>query len=122
MTGEEFIDRYYIHDSTFEKIQVTDNGKTVIMEIEIPFWMQNNYQKGDPEIATIEICFRNVTEFDCPKKMLHCSKEVLEEYDVGRNELENGAIVFRVFNDFSGEYHDVRIRTDEVEVQILPTV
>ena len=121
MTGKEFIDRYYTHDSTFEKIKVADGGKTVTMEIEIPFWMQNDYQKGDPEIVTIEICFRNVTHFDCPEKLLRCSQEMLEEYDIGSNALENGAIVFRVFNDYNGECHDVRIKTDEVEVKILPT-
>ena len=86
MTLQEFRAKYYLHDSSIEKIDFDAENKTLTLTIEFCFWMQLWYDKTTPKNGLIAVTFENVLLF---------------EYD------EN--IADRIFSDIDSEIREVEL-------------
>lgn len=64
MTLQEFRGKYYLHDSSIEKIDFDAENKTLTLTIEFCFWMQNWYDKTTPKNGLIAVTFENVSLFE----------------------------------------------------------
>ena len=64
MTLQEFRAKYYLHDSSIEKIDFDAENKTLTLTIEFCFWMQNRYDKTTPKNGLIAVTFEDVSLFE----------------------------------------------------------
>lgn len=64
MTLQEFRGRYYLHDSSIEKIEYDADKKVLTMKIEFCFWMQLWYDKTTPKNGLIAVTFEDVSLFE----------------------------------------------------------
>ena len=48
MTVTEFVEKYYLHDSSIEKIDYDADKKILSLTIEFCFWWQPWYNKNEP--------------------------------------------------------------------------
>ncbi len=65
MTIREFLDKYNLHDSYFEKVTYNEGLKTLILIINFAFWMQEDYVDGNPENGKLQVVFKNVNFYSC---------------------------------------------------------
>lgn len=78
LTIAEFEEKYYLHDSTIEKINYDAENKTLILEIDFRFWMQLWYDKNTPKNGLIAVIFENVSMFEYEN---HEFNSILENLD-----------------------------------------
>lgn len=64
MTLQEFRAKYYLHDSSIEKIDFDADKKLLTMKIDFCFWMQNWYDKTTPKNGLIAVTFEGVSLFE----------------------------------------------------------
>ena len=90
MTIEEFAERYYLHDSSLEKVEFDADKKFLALTIEFCFWMQDWYDKSEPSNGLIRVTFKDVSIF---------------EYD--------DDIAEKIFSDIDSEIREVELDADE---------
>ncbi|ORX63528.1 hypothetical protein BCR32DRAFT_287691 [Anaeromyces robustus] len=71
--------KYNLHDSLIEKLSYDSLNKTAFLEIDLCNWMQNDYEKNQPENKIICIIFNEVSYID-PKYL---------NFDFDSNEILN---------------------------------
>ena len=54
MTITEFAKKYYLHDSTIDKIEYDAENKKLTLKIDFCFWMQLWYEQGKPETVILQ--------------------------------------------------------------------
>ena len=91
MTITEFEEKYYLHDSTIEKIDYDANNKRLTLTIDFCFWMQIWYDKETPENGLISVTFDNVSYY------------VYENYDPSK-----------LFSDYTPEILQTKIDYDGI--------
>ena len=91
MTITEFEEKYYLHDSTIEKIDYDANNKRLTLTIDFCFWMQIWYDKETPENGLISVTFDNVSYY------------VYENYDPSK-----------LFSDYTPEILQTKIDDDGI--------
>lgn len=64
MTLQEFRAKYYMHDSSIEKIDFDAENKILTMKIDFCFWMQLWYKKPEPTNGFIRVTFEDVCIFE----------------------------------------------------------
>jgi|GEM_PF-2076529 len=64
MTLQEFRAKYYLHDSSIEKMDFDAENKTLTMKIDFCFWMQLWYKKLEPTNGFIRVTFEDVSLFE----------------------------------------------------------
>lgn len=64
MTIPEFEEKYYLHDSTIDKIEYDAENKKLTLTIDFCFWMQLWYEQGKPENGYIAVTFENVSFYE----------------------------------------------------------
>ena len=89
MTIAEFEKKYYLHDSSIDKIDYDAENRTLRLEIDFCFWMQNWYNEGEPSNGKIAVNFDNVTFYE------------YEDYDPSK-----------LFSDFTPEIWHTEITDD----------
>ena len=89
MTLQEFRRKYYLHDSSIEKIDFDADKKVLTMTIEFCFWMQLWYDKTTPKNGLIAVTFEDVSIF---------------EYD--------DDIADKIFSDIDSEIRDAELDAD----------
>ncbi len=90
MTIAEFEHKYYLHDSSIDKIEYDAANKTLRLEIDFCFWMQLWYNKDEPTNGTIAVTFDNVSHYE------------YENYDPGK-----------LFSDYTPEILKTKIDENE---------
>ncbi|MBR2733420.1 MAG: hypothetical protein IKD80_04125 [Selenomonadaceae bacterium] len=63
VTLAEFEDRYYLHDSSIDKIDFDADKKILTLTIDFCFWMQNWYDATIPKNGLITVTFENVSRY-----------------------------------------------------------
>ena len=63
MTVAEFEKRYYLHDSSIDKIDYDDDNQKLTLTIDFCFWMQDWYEETLPKNALITVTFENVSRY-----------------------------------------------------------
>lgn len=89
MTIAEFEEKYYLHDSSIEKIEYDATNKRLTLTIDFCFWMQIWYDKETPENGLIAVTFDNVSYY------------VYEDYDPSK-----------FFSDYTPEILQTKIDED----------
>ena len=64
MTVTEFEEKYYLHDSSLEKVEFDAENKKLTLTIDFCFWMQLWYEQGKPENGYIAVTFENVSFYE----------------------------------------------------------
>lgn len=124
MTITEFEEKYYLHDSTIDKIEYDAENKKLTLTIDFCFWMQLWYEKGKPENGYIAVIFENVSfyeyeDYDPSKLFSDLTPEILDT-----NVEDDGTLVLFTFEFVRYEpgedlYPIMRIRAENVTVEEL---
>jgi len=64
LTVTEFEEKYYLHDSSLEKVEFDAENKKLTLTIDLCFWMQLWYEQGKPENGYIAVTFENVSFYE----------------------------------------------------------
>ena len=89
MNVAEFEEKYYLHDSSIDKIEYDAENKKLTLTIDFCFWMQLWYEQGNPENGYIAVTFENVSFYE------------YEDYDPSK-----------LFSDFTPEILDAKVEDD----------
>ena len=123
MNIEEFAEKYYLHDSSIEKINFDEKNKNLTLTIEFCFWMQNWYKNNEPTNGKISVTFENVSLFEYEQ---HDFKNFLENLDTEVIETDiddDGAIKFiiREYVDYplQMDFWIIKIKSENVKVTEL---
>ena len=115
MTIAEFEEKYYLHDSSIEKIEYDATNKRLTLTIDFCFWMQIWYDKETPENGLISVIFDNVSLFEYEQ---HDFINILENIDteVRRTEFENEVLKIFIFEykDIEDAFWWIKIKADNV--------
>lgn len=63
LTVSEFEERYYLHDSSIEKIFYDEENHRLTLTIDFCFWMQRWYDKNHAKNGLISVTFDNVADY-----------------------------------------------------------
>ena len=120
LTIEEFAKKYYLHDSTIEKINYDAENKTLILEIDFCFWMQIWYDKNTPENGLIAVNFETVSMFEYEN---HEFSNVLENLDteIDHTEITSDGILEIYIREYVNSNEDkfwwIKIKAENVTVE-----
>ena len=126
MTLQEFREKYYLHDSSIEKVTFDPEKKILTLTIELCFWWQDWYDKKEPTNGLIRITFENVSLFEYDDSIADriFSDELDSEIHCADLD-ENGVLVFfsveviDYSNDDDDIYYSLKVKAENVEVEEL---
>ena len=121
MNIKEFAEKYYLHDSSIEKINFDEKNKILTLTIEFCFWMQNWYKNDEPTNGKISVTFENILLFEYDNNISEkiFSNELDSEiYSAELDEDEN-FVFFSVDTDCGDIYWKLKIKSKNVEVTEL---
>ena len=78
MTIAEFEEKYYLHDSSIEKVEYDAANKKLVLTICFCFWMQLWYNQNELPNGYIAVTFENVSLFEYED---HEITEILSDLD-----------------------------------------
>lgn len=120
LTLSEFEKKYYLHDSSIEKIIYDEENKNLILEIEFCFWMQNWYSKNEPSNGKISVSFKNVSVFEYHH---HDFENILENLDteVRQTEISDERLKIYIYeyNEIEDSFWWIEIKAENIEVTEL---
>lgn len=123
MTVTEFEEKYYLHDSSLEKVEFDAENKKLTLTIDFCFWMQLWYEQGKPENGYIAVTFENVSLYDYED---HEITAVLENLDTEIRDTkidETGALEILMWESYSKFDDDIypilKIKAEKVTVEEL---
>ncbi|MBQ4404011.1 MAG: hypothetical protein II857_06320 [Selenomonadaceae bacterium] len=124
MTIEQFAERYYLHDSSLEKVDFDADKKILALTIEFCFWMQNWYDKSEPTNGLIRATFKDVSIFeydDCIAEKIFSNID--SEIRYGKIDADGNFILFAVEAADYAEQDDIyfllKISAASVDVEEL---
>ena len=121
MNIKEFAEKYYLHDSSIEKINFDEKNKILTLTIEFCFWMQNWYKNDEPTNGKISVTFENILLFEYDNNISEkiFSNELDSEiYSAELDEDEN-FVFFSVDTAYDDIYWKLKIKSKNVEVTEL---
>lgn len=123
MTLAEFENKYYLHDSTIDKIDFDAANKKLMLTIDFCFWMQSWYEATLPKNGLIAVTFENVSyysyeDYDPTKFLGDHVPEILQ------TEIADGMLILYTFELVRYEpgedlYPVMKIQADNVIVTNL---
>ena len=113
MKAKEFIDKYYLHDSLFNKVSFSKEEAVVTMIIDFAFWMQSWFKEGMDETGLIFVTFHNVEDYSCPDSV------DWEQISILQTEETDGLVKFSLMNDMDDSYLEMKVKSDDIDVEIL---
>lgn len=113
MKVKEFLEKYYLHDSTIDEIRYDLGTKELIWHMDFAFWMQNSYVEGTPENGMINLHFHNVENYT----------GLIGEIDwfsVNRIVINSdGTITCTVLDDYNGDSYIWNFYVSDMEIEDL---
>ena len=124
LTLAEFEEKYYLHDSSIEKIFYDAENKKLTLTIEFCFWMQNWFCEGELKNGLIDVRFENVAVFEYEN---HDFQNILDDIDteVVQTEISDDNILEIVIREYTSfqplemDFWIMKIKADNVEVTEL---
>ena len=113
MNAKEFVERFIMHDSLIDAMNVDDGNATVTMTVDFAFWMQKEYRDGDPETGLLYVTFRNVTKLECSDELPFGDISILKVTE------EEGNLRFAIMNDMTNDYYNLLIRAESIDVNTM---
>ena len=120
LTIAEFAKKYYLHDSTIEKIEYSAENKTLKLEIDFCFLMQIWYDKNTPENGLIAVNFETVSMFEYEN---HEFNSILENLDteIDHTEITTNEVLEIYIREYPLSGKDkfwwIRIKAENVTVE-----
>ncbi len=117
----EFVERYYLHDSSIEKIDFDANNKVLVLLIELCFWWQPWYNKDEPTNGLIRVTFKDVSSFEYDDDIANriFSDELDSEILLGDYDDGNLIIIAVEYSEPEEIYYQLKIKAAGVEVEEL---
>ena len=125
MTLQDFRSKYYLHDSSIEKIEYDAVDKTLALTIDFCFWMQNWYDKTTPTNGLIAVTFEGISVFEYDNNITDRIFSDELDSEIWDAELDgDGCLNFfsveYIYNpDGNDIYWNLKIKADNVEVEEL---
>ena len=125
LTLAEFAARYYLHDSSIEKIEYDAVDKTLALTIDFCFWMQNWYDKTTPTNGLIAVTFEGVSVFEYDNNITdrifsdELDSEIWDAELDGDGYLNFFSVEYIYNSDGNDIYWNLKIKADNVEVEEL---
>jgi len=69
VNARDFAEKYIMHDSLINSVEVLNEGNTIVMSTDFAFWMQKGYNETDPETGTLKITFCDVSSYVIPENV-----------------------------------------------------
>ena len=63
MTTKDFMEKYYLHDSSIDKIEYDEENRKLTLTINFCFWMQRWYDENHAPNGLISVTFENVAHY-----------------------------------------------------------
>ena len=122
LTVTEFEEKYYLHDSTIEKIEYNAVDKILKLEIDFCFWMQNWYNPEEFPDGLIAVTFENVSfyeyeNYDPSKLFSDYTPEILSTEILEDETLEILTFEFVRYEPGEDLYPIMRIKAENVTVK-----
>lgn len=122
MTTAEFEEKYYLHDSSITKVKFDAENKTLRLEIEFCFWMQDWYDKTTPTNGKITVNFENVSAFEYDEHDISAPLENLNT-EIRSTKVDAGTLHIFMWENIEGDdddiYPELKIRAENVTVEEL---
>lgn len=122
MTVTEFEETYYLHDSMIEKIEYDAENKTLRLEIDFCFWMQNWYNAEELPNGYIAVTFENVSRYEYE---YHAITKVLDNLntEIRSTKVDAGTLSIFMWENIEGDdddiYPELKICAENVTVAEL---
>ena len=122
MTITAFVEKYYLHDSSIEKVDFDADNKILTLTIEFCFWWQPWYKKSEPSNGLIRVTFTDVSLFiydDYASDKIFTDELDNEILDA---DIENGdTLVLGIYDHLPPEdtFYQLKISAISVEVDEL---
>lgn len=124
LTLAEFKEKYYLHDSSIDKIDYDAENKRLTLTIDFCFWMQNWYDKTTPTNGFIAATFENVSHYSYegydPSKLFSDYTPEILHTEIA----DDGTLILYTFEFIRYEpgedlYPVMKIKAENVEVEEL---
>ena len=66
MTLSDLFENYCFHDSRLTAVAYNTSKSELEIDVDFCYWMQDDYQEGDPEIGSLLLTFNGVRDFNPP--------------------------------------------------------
>ena len=109
MTINDYLSRYYLHDSLVEKVSHENN--TVDITIDFCFWMQEGYRKEDPETGIIHLHFPDVDAFSGPTGNI-------DDYSILDADYQNNCLTLLLLDDFNNTSYELKITSSSGNIEV----
>lgn len=125
MTIREFEEKYYLHDSSIEKVDFDAENKILKLKIFFCFWMQEWYNKNELPNGWIRVTFEDVSLFEYDNDIADriFFAELNSEILSGEIKGDGNFTIFAVDTlDYSNDdeiYYTLKINAANVEVEEL---
>ena len=113
MTIKDFVANYIMHDSLIDKVEILENGSTIVLWIDFAFWMQEDYNENDPETGSLKVTFKNVIHYMIPENVNWDEISILE------SKTDGDYIKFALINDMTDDYLEISIKADSVFTAVV---
>lgn len=110
MTVKEFLDKYYLHDSSFEEVTYEPSKRELTLLVDFCFWMQDDYADGEPENGFLRTTFHNVESYSCPDGDPCGEFVVILDSKIN----EQGEYVVILMDEIENHYFEMHISASEV--------
>ncbi len=109
MTTKEFSEKYNLHDSLLESMEVDRDNQTVKLTVDFCYWQQEWYDDRKHETGIIMLVFSGLTDITYDNYTLHSDSIISCEAD-------NEKIVLQVESDITCSSHAITILAKNVEI------
>ena len=113
MTITDFVANYIMHDSLIDRVEILENGSTIILWIDFAFWMQNWYKETDPETGMLKVTFQGVSNYLIPANADWNDISILEA------KIDGDHVIFALINDMTDEDLEIMIHAESVSATVV---
>ena len=110
MTINDFLNKYYLHDSLVKNVSSQNNK--VELTIDFCFWMQENYQEKDPETGIIHMVLPNASIISGPTGDL-------DDYSILEVEYHDNCIFLLIMDDFHNLSYEIKIHSSSNQIELV---
>ena len=116
MTAQEFAQKYIMHDSLIESVEILNGGREIVLMIDFAFWMQIGYNAADQETGPLKVTFNDVSEFSIPENVKWNEISILDAAASGNT------VKFSLMNDMTDACSELTICSSRILAEKLNRV
>lgn len=106
----ELTKKYNLLGSLLENIYVDESKKTITLEIDFCYWLQQSYTEGGKETGVVSLVFSDYSYCGIDRHTINSDEIVKVET------IDDTSIDICVESDLTGDYHHIKLSALNVEV------